>query len=132
MVIKSFTQSDLTNVVIGSLEKTKEQIKQENYDILTDFYNKFFKDNDYIQSEYKKEYILDNSLKIKNRRLRIKKSYECEKILAFDIETFEGFCKLIACSNKKYIFNPSFYQCIKFLFYLADNCKVYRFFYGLS
>ncbi|GAH06895.1 unnamed protein product, partial [marine sediment metagenome] len=86
----------------------------------------------YIQAEYKKKYILDNGLIIKNRRNSTKRLYTCERIIGVDTETYKGTCKLIANSEGKYILNPSFHDCLKFLFYLADKNKTYRFFYNLD
>ena len=130
MVINLIT--DLTNSVILSLEKTKEQKEQEHYEIIDKELDNLIERNGYIQSEYKKKYILDNGLVIKNRRLSTKTIYKCEKVIAYDVETYKGKAKLICCSGSKSILNPTFLEAIKFLFYLANNNKVYRFFYNLD
>lgn len=94
----------------------------------------WYKKYDYIISIRKKEYILRSGLKIKNRRQFIKRTYKCEKILTYDTETYKGMCKLIARNEGrvKHILNPTFEQCINFLFYLADKPNTYRFFFNLD
>ena len=131
MVINSIIQSNITNVVIDSLLKTKEQIQKENYEKL-EKPEAIFKRLGYLYPKTKKIYTLNNGLKIKNRRQFIKRKYKCENILAFDTETYHGYCKLICCSGGKKVLNPTFYQCIKFLFYLANKSNIYRFFYNLD
>jgi len=112
-------------------QKTKEQTQKENYEKL-EKPEAIFKRLGYLYPKNKKVYTLNNGLKIKNRRQFIKREYKCEKILAFDTETYHGYCKLIGCSGSKKILNPTFYQCIKFLFYLANKPNIYRFFYNLD
>lgn len=131
MVISQISQSDLLNSTISLLEKTKEQIQKENYEKLENP-EAIFKRLGYLYPKSKKVYILKNGLKIKNRRQFIKREYRCEKILAFDTETYHGYCKLICCSGGKKILNPTFLECIKFLFYLANKRNTYRFFYNLD
>ncbi len=135
MVINSIIQSDIINSVITTNQITKEQlekIQQENFERVNKRLDDLIESLGYIQAENKKKYVLNNGLIIKNRRLSIKKEYKCEKILAFDTETYKGKCKLLTCSGKKFLLNPTFLECIKFLFYLADNNKTYRFFYNLD
>ena len=131
MEIKSINQLEITNVILSN-QKVKELTEKDNYDKLVKEYDKFFEKEGYIYPEKHKKYILNNGLVIKNRRQFIKRIYKCEKILAFDVETYKGICKLICCSGSKYKLNPSFLDCIKFLFYLANNCNVYRFFYNID
>lgn len=130
MVIDTI-QSNILNSVIYSLEKTKEQIEKENYDKL-ETPKELFKRLGYLYPKHKKEYILNNGLIIKNRRQVIKSKNICEKVLAYDIETYKGTCKLIACSEGKYILNPTFEQCIRFLFSLANKPNTYRFFFNID
>ena len=130
-MINQSIQLNIVSTVIHTLEKTKEQIQQENYDNL-ETPKELLKRLGYLNVKPKKEYILNNGLKIKSRRLSTVRIYRCEKVLAFDTETFEGKCKLLANSEGKYRLNPSFYDCLKFLFYLADNRSTYRFFYNLD
>ena len=128
-------QSDIINSVITTNQITKEQIElqqQKNYEIIEKELDDLIESLGYIQAKHKKEYILNNGLIIKNRRLSTKRVYKCEKILAYDTETYKGSCKLLARSNNKYIINPSFDDCLRFLFYLANKTKVYRFFYNLD
>jgi len=131
IIENSLIQSDLINVIFIS-QKTKEQIQKENYDKLVKEYDDFFEREGYIYPEKHKKYILDNGLIIKNRRQFIKKTYKCEKVFAFDVETYKGICKLICCSENKFKMNPSFLECIRFLFYSANNPNVYRFFYNID
>jgi len=131
MAINSIIESNVINTVFEVNQKTKEQIERDNYEKL-EKPNEILERLGYLVNKPKKEYILHNGLKIKSRRLSTKKLYECKKVLAFDTETYKGKCKLLACSGSKYILNPTFYQALKFLFYLANNSKVYRFFYNLD
>ncbi len=131
MVIKSINQFNITSIILSNT-KTKEQKEAENYRILKKEYDDFFKKEGYLLPEKKKKFILDNGLIIKNRRQFIKRTYKCERILAYDVETYKGKCKLIACSGSKKILNPSFLDCIKFLFSYADNPNTYRFFYNID
>lgn len=135
MVINSAIEINIVNSINTINQITKETIEkqqQKHYEKIDKELDDLYKSLGYIQSEHKKEYTLDNGLKISNRRLSTKKLYSCEKVLAFDTETYKGTCKLIACSGKKHKLDPTFLECIKFLFYLADNNKTYRFFYNLD
>jgi hypothetical protein len=135
MVINLLT--DLTINVIHALEKTKGQIQNDNYKILEKEIDNFFKKEGYLLPEKKKKYVLENGLIIKNRRQFIKRTYKCEKILAYDIETYKGIAKLICCSGSKFILDTkkkplTFLKAIKFLFSYADNPNTYRFFYNID
>ena len=135
MVINSINQINDISSVITVNQITKDQIKLQQEKLGIELVNRIdmkIESLDYIQSEYKKEFILNNGLIIKNRRLNTKRLYKCEKVIAFDTETYEGTCKLLTCSGSKKILNPSFLECIKFLFYLANNSNTYRFFYNLD
>jgi len=94
----------------------------------------WYKRYGYLLSERKKEYVLSNGLKIKNRKQFIKRTYKFDKVLAYDTETYKGTCKLIARNEGriKHILNPTFDDCIHFLFYLADNPNTYRFFFNID
>ena len=134
MVINSIIQqvNINTSIIINQQsQKTKEQIEQENYEKLENP-EQIFKRLGYLYPKRKKVYTLNNGLKIKNRRQFITRTYKCERILGFDIETYKGKCKLIACSEGKSILNPNFSQCIKFLFSLANKSNTYRFFYNID
>lgn len=136
MVIESINQSIITSVILLNT-KTKEQKEKENYRILEKEYDDFFKREGYLLPEKKKKFILNNGLIIKNRRQFIKKTYKCEKILAYDVETYKGKCKLIACSGGKYKLDSNktpltFEKCLDFLFSYADNPNTYRFFYNID
>ena len=136
MVVESINQTIITNIALLN-SKTKEQKEKENYRILEKEYDDFFKREGYLLPIKKKEYILDNGLIIKNRRQYIKKTYKCEKILAFDVETYKGKCKLIACSGNKYKLDTdktplTFEKCLDFLFSYANNPNTYRFFYNID
>ena len=113
-------------------EQLQDQIQQENYERLEKEYDDFFEREGYLYPIKKRNYILKNGLIIKNRRQFIKRTYRCEKVLGYDVETYKGKCKLICNSEGKKILNPSFLDCIKLLFYLADNSNTYRFFYNID
>jgi len=85
--------------------------------------------------EKKKEFVLNSGndkLYVKVRTQVIKSVNKCEKILAYDTETYKGKCKLISRDNGKDIYNPSFKQCLDFLYYLANKSNVYRFFFNID
>ena len=135
MVINPIIIQDNINSVIINNQITKETIElqqQKHYEVIKKELDDLIESLGYIQAKHKKQYVLNNGLIIKNRRLSTKKLYTCEKVLGFDTETYKGKCKLIACSGSKYKLNPSFLECIKFLFYLANKTKIYRFFYNLD
>jgi hypothetical protein len=68
---------------------------------------------------------------IKNKSRYLKRELTCKYILSYDTETFNGFCRLIARDNS-YIYNPSFYDCLDFMFYKASESGGYRFFYNID
>jgi len=117
--------------IILSNQKTKEQIEKDNYEKL-EKPQEIFERLGYLYPIKKKKYVLNNGLIVKNRRQFISKTYKCEKVLGYDVETYKGKCKLICCSENKSKLNPSFLDCIKFLFYGADNSNTYRFFYNID
>jgi len=94
----------------------------------------FYKRLNYLYPLMRKEFTLRNGLKIKVRRQFIKSKHEKGKVLAYDTETYKGTCKLIARNEGRQIsvLNPTFEQCINFLFYLANERNVFRFFYNLD
>jgi len=97
---------------------------------IPDLYNRL----GYIYDKGKKEYLIQGKVKLKVNSYRLKKNYKCEKVLAYDTETYKGTCKLI-CRNegkKKELLDGSFDDSLEFLFYLADNPNVYRFFYNID
>lgn len=51
--------------------------------------------------------------------------------LGFDTETYDGAVKLIADSKGRYILDPSFIECINFLFYKANH-SYYRSFWNIG
>ena len=135
MDINSINQIDIINSVITTNQSTKDLIEkqqQKNYDVIERELDDLIESLGYIQAKHKRKYILSNGLIINNRRLSTKKIYQCENILSYDTETYKGNCKLIARNNGKYILNPSFDDCLKFLFYLGNKKNVYRFFYNLD
>ena len=81
---------------------------------------------------------LENRLKFTNRNLVIKKNYNCNEVLGFDTETYEGTCRLI-CRNdngskrkQNYVFKPTFDDCLEFLTYHINKSNVYRFFFNID
>jgi len=86
----------------------------------------------YVFPIKKKEYILRNDLIIKNKRQYIKSTYKCLNILAYDTETYKGKCKLLCRNIGKPLLNPSFKECLDYLFYLANDKYVYRFFFNID
>lgn len=82
---------------------------------------------------YKKNYIVVNGISIANRkRFSTAKSIEINDCLAYDCETFHGICRLLADSNGNYILEPTFKDCLDFLFKDASKTKCYRFFYNID
>jgi len=123
---------DVSSVVNTLLDISNKEIQNTNYKKLEIFYDKFFEQEGYLYPKFKRNIKLDNGLEIKVKRTWIKRVYKCEKVIGFDTETYKGNCKLIACSEKKKILNPTFLQCIKFLFSNANNSNIYRFFYNID
>ena len=89
--------------------------------------NKNFNPNDF-----------ENRIKYKSRIIQLKKIYKCDKIIAFDTETFRGICRLLCRSevdlrnNKSVIYKPSFDSCINYLTFLIDKPNIYRFMFNLD
>jgi len=93
-----------------------------------------FKRLGYLYPEIKKEYKLKNGLKIKNRKQFIKKSYVKGNVIAYDTETLNGTCKLLCSSDsrQKPLLNPTFKDCLDFLFAYANEKNSYRFFFNID
>lgn len=123
---------DLSSVINESFIQSEKQIQKANYLKLEKEYDKFFEKEGYLYPEFKRKIKLNNGLQINVKRLWIKREYKCEYVLAFDTETYKGKCKLLACNKRKFLLNPTFYQCIKFLFSNANTSKIYRFFYNID
>ncbi len=75
----------------------------------------------------------DGTLLINNNR-RIKRSHNIKDVYGFDTETYKGTCRLLCRSNgsSEYVLEPSFLECLDFLFYDANNTHVWRFFYNID
>ena len=88
----------------------------------------------FIFPKFQKVYKLRNGLIIPNRNMKINRDYRMEYVLAYDSETYKGKCKLL-CRNEgklKYIMNPSFKQCLDFLYYKSSKRNGYRFFFNID
>lgn len=79
-----------------------------------------------------KNYKLSDGLVVRNNKRFITKSITKDDCLAFDSETHRGFCKLLSDSDGRYILNPTFKECLDFLFYKASQSNYYRFFYNID
>jgi hypothetical protein len=69
---------------------------------------------------------------IKNKTRYLTKVHKCDYIIALDSETYKGKCKLLCDSNDRYILNPTFLECLDFLYYKAYVPNGYRFFYNID
>lgn len=76
-------------------------------------------------------YLPVSQIYIPNKRRFITSHIEKEEFYGFDTETYQGAVKLIADSNNRYIHNPTFSECIDFLFYNSPK-SVYRSFWNLD
>lgn len=76
-------------------------------------------------------YLPISDIYITDTRRYLKSVIERESFICFDTETYKGKCKLIADSNKRSKMNPSFIECIRFLWYKA-NKSLFRAFYNLD
>ena len=123
--------SNISSVVNEVLRLSNEQIQEQNWIKLEKEYDTFFKENNYLYPKFKK-ILKIGKLEVQNKRQWIKRQYKCELVLAYDTETYKGYCKLIACSETKFKLNPTFLECLKFLFYNANNSNTYRFFYNID
>lgn len=75
---------------------------------------------------------LNDGIIIKNNRRFLKRSIEMNDCISYDSETYKGFCKLLASSKGKYILNPTFKECLDFLY---SNCRykqTYHFFFNID
>lgn len=119
--------------IINALNQFKKEYKEiKNLD---DYYKREYKKKNivYPKNAFRglKPYTLKNGLTYNKRIGKIIKINECNEILGFDCETYEGTCKLIA-NQKNHILNPTFDDCIKFMCYHIDNKNVYRFFFNID
>jgi len=78
-----------------------------------------------------KDGLIYNPRMCKNITRKINK---CKYIIGFDTETYEGKCKLLCKSigRDKAIYNPTFLECLQFLFYNANKNGGYRFFWNID
>lgn len=88
----------------------------------------------FIFPKYQKKYKLRNGLIIPNRNMVINRDYKMEYVLAYDNETYKGKCKLLARNSGrvKYIMNPSFKECLDFLYFKSVKRNGYRFFFNID
>lgn len=111
--------------MIESVQKTNNSVK---YEPIRDI----FKRLGLLYPEYKKKYVLNNGLTIINRKQIVKGIYQCKEIIGFDSETYQGTCKLLCNSKNEYVLNPTFLDCLDFLFKYAKNVGTYRLFYNID
>ena len=82
---------------------------------------------------YRKSYIkLNDGLVIRNKRRFLKKSIQMDECIAYDTETFQGFCRLLADSKGSYIYTPTFKECLDFLFRNVKYKRTYHFWYNID
>lgn len=53
------------------------------------------------------------------------------EFICYDTETYKGTCKLLADSQNRFIYNPTFLECLDFLFYKSGH-NLYRAFYNID
>lgn len=77
---------------------------------------------------------LNDGTKIYNNKRFLKKDYKITDVYGFDSETYKGQCKLLCRSNGQsdFILDPSFMECLDFLFYNASLTNIWRFFYNID
>lgn len=63
----------------------------------------------------KLRYLEVSNIHIINTRRWINKIVDKNEFICFDTETYKGTCKLLTDSNGNYIYNPSFNECLDFL-----------------
>lgn len=83
------------------------------------------------------DYTLKDGLLVKPLSNSLHRIYKCEKIIAFDTETYEGKCRLICDSlNRELYFDNindnKFFEIINFLMYYIDKPNIYRFFFNID
>ena len=66
-----------------------------------------------------------------NTRRWINSVIEKAEFICFDTETFEGTCKLLCDSQNRFVYNPTFDDCLNFLFYKSSH-NLYRAFYNID
>lgn len=76
--------------------------------------------------------VLNDGFVIRNKRRYLKKSIEMNNCIAYDTETYKGFCKLLADSKGRYIYQPTFKECLDFLFSNSKYTKTYHFWYNID
>ena len=75
----------------------------------------------------------DGTIFINNKRF-LKRKHKIDNVYGFDSETYKGKCKLLCRSNGQsdFILDPSFKECLDFLFYDAKKSNIWRFFYNID
>jgi len=84
-----------------------------------------------MEKEKELRYLPISDIYLTDTRRHIKSIVERESFICFDTETYKGACKLITDSAGRSLLNPTFDECIKFLFYRASRSH-YRAFYNLD
>jgi len=79
----------------------------------------------------KLRYLPNAKIHLINTKRFINYLVETQDFLCYDTETYKGRCKLIADSNERYIYNPTFSQCLDFLFLDFDK-PYYRAFWNID
>ncbi len=83
----------------------------------------------------KRDFVRLNDGTIVNNNLRfLKKSYKINDIYGFDTETYKGKCRLLCRSDgsSKTLLEPTFLECLDFMFYNAKNSHIWRFFFNID
>jgi len=76
-------------------------------------------------------YLPKSNIYVRNTKRFIKRTLERNGYIGFDTETYMGKCRLICDSENRYVYQPSFKDCIKFIFYRA-NKSFYRSFWNMD
>ncbi|GAJ17930.1 unnamed protein product, partial [marine sediment metagenome] len=66
-----------------------------------------------------------------NSKRFINYTVKTNEFLCFDTETYKGCCKLMCDSKGRYIYNPTFLECLDFLF-INSEMNYYRGFWNID
>lgn len=76
-------------------------------------------------------YLEVSNIHLTNTRRWINKVVNKNEFICFDTETYKGTCKLLTDSNGNYVYNPTFKECLDFL-WKYHNKTYYRAFWNID